>query len=203
MPTFGEYYRDLGYSLEGLVIDGSLQREVEHTFYAEVKDLAEIKKKAIRVERHEQWKIPVEQDRVDGKMRIRLIDNQRATMCTKITYPSMVGCDEVEQDITMDMFNSLRKMAEDGYIKTRYTIPTNVPKLYWEVDVFLGNGGMEHPWVKIDLEVKSLSDPIPAFPFDLSEVIYPDEDLGWSSKNKIKSLWEKEWQKMDVTVPVA
>ena len=198
MPTFGEYFSDaLNVSLESL-LSGNVEREIEFTMYVQLEDLNELAKKAVRVERHEQWSMPLEKKNVDGKMRIRLIDDTRPTMCTKIKRPNMVGCEEVEMDISMDLFKALREMAKDGYVKTRYTIPSNIRELYWEVDVFLGNGGSPHPWVKVDLEVKSMNDPIPAFPLQHSRVIYADDDLSYPDRAKVKSLWEEEWQKMDI-----
>lgn len=200
MPTFRELFTEQGISLENLSTDGTQQREIEHTFYAQIEDLDAIKKLAKRVEKHEQWLIPVEaKTQNKGKMRIRMIDNQRALLATKITPTTGEGVIEVEQDITKDMFENIRKLAVEGYYKTRYTLATNIPGLFWEVDVFLGNGGMEHSWVKVDLEVKSLDDPIPRFPVEVKEYIDPKDDLGWTSSNKIKNLWAKEWQRIDDT----
>lgn len=201
MPTFAEYYQGKipQASLEGL-IDGSLHQEIEFCIYAELKDLDELKKRAVDVERHEQWTIPVNQDKVDGKLRLRLIDDTRPTMASKIKRPNMTGCEEVESDISMDQFKHLRQMAVDGYVKMRYSVPSNIQGLVWEVDVFYGNGGTPHPWVKIDLEVKSMNDPIPNFPISVSKAIYADDDLTHAEKLKIKSLWDKEWQKLDAGV---
>lgn len=201
MPSFYEYFGEIygTASLESLM-SGNKEREIEFTMYVHLDDLEELKKKAISVQRHEQWNMPLQKkEGTDGKMRIRLIDNTRPTMCTKIKRPGQVGAEEVEMDISMDMFNSLREMAVDGYIKTRYTIPSNIRELLWEVDVFFLNGGAPSPWVKVDLEVKSLNDPIPVFPLTHSRVIYADEELTYSDRAKVNDLWDKEWQKMDVT----
>ncbi len=195
---FGEIYGVA--SLESL-ISGNKEREIEFTMYVHLDNLDELKKKAIRTERHEQWNIPlVKKDNFDGKMRIRLIDNTRPTMCTKIKREGQIGAEEVEMDISMDMFNSMREMAVDGYIKTRYTIPSNIRELVWEVDVFFLNGGAPSPWVKVDLEVKSLNDPIPVFPLAHTRVIYADEELSFSDRQKVKDLWDTEWQKMDKVI---
>lgn len=192
---FGEIYGEA--SLESLM-SGNKEREIEFTMYVHLDNLDELKKKAIRTERHEQWKMPlVPKDDVDGKMRIRLIDNTRPTMCTKIKRTGQIGAEEVEMDISMDLFNSMREMAVDGYIKTRYTIPSNIRELVWEVDVFMLNGGAPSPWVKVDLEVKSLNDPIPVFPLSHTRVIYADEELSFSDRKKVNDLWDNEWQKMD------
>lgn len=196
--TFLEYFKNQfgNVSLESL-ISGQRETEIEYCMYVEIESFEELKRKAFKAERQEQWTIPIDQDKVDGKMRIRLIDDVRPTMCTKIKREGMIGCEEVESDISMDQFNHLRKMAKDGYVKTRYSVPSNIPGLIWEVDVFTGNGGSPHPWVKVDLEVKSLNDPIPSFPISTTRVILADYELTHSESQKIKSLWEKEWQKLD------
>lgn len=199
MPNFYEYFSDIygQASLESLM-SGNVEREIEYTMYVQLDNLEELKRKAVRVERHEQWTVPLnKKEDVDGKLRIRLIDNTRPTMCTKIKRDQQIGCEEVEMDISMDMFNSLREMAVDGYIKTRYVVPSNIRDLWWEVDVFFMNGGAPSPWVKVDLEVKSLNDPIPVFPLSHTRVIYADEDLTFSDRKKVSDLWDNEWQKMD------
>lgn len=202
MPTFAEHFRGRipDVSLEAL-IDGSLHQEIEYCIYAEIKDLDELKKRAVDKERHEQWTIPLNQDKVDGKIRLRLIDDIRPTMATKIKREHMTGSEEVESDISMDQFKHLRQMAVDGYVKERYFVPSNIAGLVWEVDVFFTNGGSMHPWVKIDLEVRSMNDPIPTFPIPVVKMIFADDDLTFAEKERIKSLWDKEWQKIDAGVP--
>lgn len=200
MPKFKEYLLDIypNVSLESLG-DGVTQREIEHTIYTEIHDFEELKRRAIKVERHEQWSIPLdkERQRAEGKQRIRLIDDARATMCIKTVPATGVGFHENELDIPMDTFRALRSLAVDGYVKTRYTLATNVNGLVWEVDVFMGKGGQPHPWVKVDLEVKSLEDPIPVFPIAHGATIYGDGDLTMTEQHRLKKLWEEEWLKLD------
>lgn len=198
MPKFIEHFRNTlpAASFESL-INGQKEVELEYCMYVEIENFEELKRKAFKVERQEQWSIPLAQDKVDGKLRIRLIDDTRPTMCTKIKREGMVGCEEVEADITMDQFNHLKRMGKDGYVKHRYSVASNIPGLIWEIDVFTGNGGSPHPWVKVDLEVKSLNDPIPAFPISTVSRIYADYDLTRTESEKIKTLWEREWQKLD------
>lgn len=201
MPTFREFFQD-GYpdvSIESIV-QGITNKEIEFTMYVELEDLNELKEKAIKTEVHEQWSIPLDKDKLnaEGKIRLRLIDNIRPTMCVKITKEQEVGLDETEQLITMDFYKSIKELAVEGYIKTRYCIPSNLPGLIWEVDVFYGNGGAQHPWVKVDLEVKDINDPIPVFPLKHSKVIFQDGEMSYSDRQKVKSLWEQEWQTVDV-----
>lgn len=200
MPKFKEYLQDVypEVSLESL-IDGVKAQEIEFTMYVELEDLNELKKKAIKSETQEQWLIPLDKDEVgtDGKIRIRLIDNARPTMATKIKREGLAGCEEVESDISMDMYHHLREMAVGGYAKTRYCVPSTIQGLIWEIDVFYGNGGAQHPWVKVDLEVKNLNDPIPTFPLAHGKVIFADGTMTYSDSMKVKELWDKQWQKLD------
>lgn len=198
MPTFGDaFLNNPNVSMESL-IEGIAEREVEYTLYVRLDDIEELKKKAIRSERHEQWSIPTGKPDCTVKERIRLIDNIRPTQAVKTKDPTKVGVEEVEDDITMDMFVAKRRMAVDGYFKTRYFITTSIRGLIWEVDVFYTNGGDLCPWVKVDLEVKSLNDPIPLFPLAHNRVIYADDELSFTDRTQVKKLWEEEWQKIDV-----
>ena len=52
-------------------------------------------------------------------------------------------------------------------------------------------------FAKVDLEVKSLNDPIPMFPFAHSRVIYDEDELSHTDRAQVKKLWEEEWQKID------
>ena len=198
MPTFAEAFLfNPNVSMESL-IEGIAEREIEYTLYVRLDNIEELKRLAIRTERHEQWNIPTAKPDCATKERIRLIDNLRPTQCVKTKDPSKVGVEEVEDDITMDMFVAKRRMAVDGYFKTRYTLATNIRGLMWEVDVFYTNGGDLCPWVKVDLEVKSLNDPIPLFPLAHTRVIYADDELSFTDRAQVKKLWEEEWQKIDV-----
>lgn len=200
MPKFKEYLADMypNVSLESLG-DGVTNREIEHTIYTELHDFDELKRRAVKVERHEQWLIPLDKDkqRTEGKMRIRLIDDARGTMCIKTVPATGVGFNENELDIPLETFRTMRALAIDGYIKTRYTVPSNINGLVWEIDVFLGKGGQPHPWVKVDLEVKSLDDPIPTFPLAHGAIILGDGELTMAEQIRLRKLWEEEWSKLD------
>ena len=198
MPTFAEALQASNptVSMESL-IEGIAEREIEYCLYVRLDDIEELKRKAFKSEKHEQWSIPTGKENCNTKERIRLIDGIRPTQAVKTKEDGKVGVEEVEDDITMDMFIAKRRMATDGYFKTRYFIPTTIRGLIWEVDVFYTNGGALSPWVKVDLEVKSMNDPIPMFPFAHSRVIYDEDELSHTDRAQVKKLWEEEWQKID------
>ena len=197
MPTYAQLYQaTTGESFES-AMSGKAEREIEYTIYVKLNDLNELKKKAVSKERQEQWLVPLNCEHREGKLRIRLIDDIRPTMATKLKREGLAGVVEVEQDITMDMFKALRELSTGGNIKTRYTIPTLNRELQWEVDVFLSPGGSESSWVKVDLEVKDPNEPLPPFPFDHGRFIVDMGDMSHSDKVQIKKLWETEWLSMD------
>lgn len=178
------------------IIDGITRRELEYTFYAKIIDMSELEK-AQEKEKHEQWNVPLDTDE-NVRLRIRLIDDRRYTMTTKVYQKGVPGADETPIDISEGVFKALRQAGKDGYIKTRYTFNIPNSQLKWEVDVFLDAMGKPHPWVKIDLEVEKESDQIPEFPIKLSEVIL---DNGPKQTVReiafVQSLWEKHWFQID------
>lgn len=201
MPTFKEYALDNGLVASMENLDGTTVDEMEYCFYVELADLEQLRKKAFKSERHEQWLIPLAKEDINGKMRIRLIDESQPTICVKTNTEEEIRKRETEQIISRDLFNNLRNFGVEGYYKTRYMLASNIRGLVWEVDVFFSNGGAQHPWVKVDLEVKDMNSPIPQFPLELNgNPIYGDGHITYTEKQKIQSLWEKEWMRIDQQV---
>ena len=177
---------------------GIPQQEVEFTFYARLKDVKELDAMAVDKEIHEQWKLDIETpDNVDGGARLRLIDGRRYTMTTKIKRTGQQGMEEVNSDIPEALWKHLRELADTGYNKIRYTFPITGTNLKWEVDVFYTDGGALCEWVKIDLEVDNLSQPIPETPFDVEEFICAnDTELPVADEKQINRLWDVVWSKI-------
>ena len=178
------------------VINGKLARELEYTLYGKLKDLDQLKQ-AFAVEEHEQWTIPVDTN-LPFKQRLRLIDNRRYTMATKMRRAGVAGCEEVEDDIAPDMWRHLREVAVDGYRKTRYRFKAGSTGLIWEIDVFVDCMGQPHPWVKIDLEVPDVDTAVPELPVDIETLIVdngPKQTM--AEKRFIRQLWDSEWTRLD------
>lgn len=176
-------------------IDGKAHPEVELTLYAEMVDLTDLEH-ATSKEEHEQWRLPELED-CPTRARIRGVNNRRWILTTK-TKPntSAEGCIEVENDISKDMFESLKKMGSDGYYKTRYFFPIPNTGLVWEVDVFRDISGNNHPWVKLDLEVPSSDVDLPPWPFKLRDFVI-DGSSDMRSKSIINKLWGEDWSRID------
>lgn len=182
-------------SLEGM-IDGKAYQELEYTFFGKIKDFAQLER-AQSSETHEQWQIPLDTDQ-PVKARIRLIDGKRPTLTTKVRKDGEHGAIEVDSDISMDLFKSLRLAAINGYKKTRYNFPVKGTDRKWEIDVFIGQNGEPHPWVKIDYEVGELSERIPKLPIDFEEIIVEGgKDQTMEEKRFVRHLWESEWSRLD------
>ena len=170
-------------------------REIEYTIYAELKDLSQLEK-APEKEEHEQWRIPLEKDS-PVKMRIRMVNSRRYTVTTKAKRKGIAGFEEQTVDVTEAFFNHLREAATDGYKKTRYTSPIAGTNRKWEVDVFMDKVGKPHPWVKIDLEVNDINEPIPPFSLDVGQFVIESDKNTPDEDRQIRRLWDEEWLKLD------
>jgi hypothetical protein len=149
--------------------DGQKARELEYTFYGKLADPTQLQR-AYEVEKQEQWLIPIDSD-VDGKLRIRAVEG-RYLICTKIRREGVKGVEEVEMEITEDLFNHLKEMGTGGNIKKRYYFKIEGNHdMVWEIDQFPAVGGGWSSWVKIDLEVPRVDAAIPEWPVDFAELI--------------------------------
>lgn len=193
--TFRELLATINPNLEGLQ-DGVLSKEIEFTFYAHVKDLSELESAPFK-EKHEQWKLPIQSDGTK-RLRIRRVDDRRATITTKISRTGMVGWEEIDEHIGIPLFDHLKEMSTSGYFKHRYTFPIIGTQLKWEIDVFQNQTGQPHPWVKVDLEVDNLDMKIPELPFEFDDFICENDDnMSSSDRRQIDMLWDTEWQRID------
>ena len=192
--TFKQLLLQHGVSLEE--IDGRVAQEIEFTLYAHLTDLSQLER-AICKEKHEQWQIPLD-GKPDVRARLRLIDDRRHTMTTKLRRAGVTGWEEVDADIPKDLWQHLRAACIVGHIKTRYTFTVPDSDLKWEIDVFMGAGGDTSAWVKIDLEVPNLHVDIPVLPVDVDEIIVADSPkLTELQRAKIDRLWDGEWLEID------
>lgn len=181
------------------IITGKLQEEIELTIYAEMTDLNDLSK-AVSKEMHEQYDTPL-QTETDVRMRIRGVNGKRWIQTIKVPHKDKPGNWEVEHDISEDAFKLLRAATpKEGYVKERYFFPVVGTDLVYEVDVYRNNGGIQHAWVKIDLEFKDMSVEIPPLPFATKARIYADNpDTTQAERDWIDRLWQEEWHKTKLT----
>lgn len=178
-------------------VDGVRRRELEYTFYGQVKSLEDLKNNAFRKEEHEQWLIPLN-TQLKVKARIRSIDGVRYILTSKTKIQGQLGSQEVECDISEDMFNSLKTVGTGGYKKTRYFFKVPGTKLIWEIDVFKNIAGQDHDWVKLDLEVPDENTQIPKLPVEfLTTISHQPKEYTPEEKSTVDNLWNNEWVAMD------
>lgn len=193
--------RKLGLGLEAIA-DGQKRQELEYTFYGKLDDMSILETdKVTAKEEQEQYFIPIESEHIG--MRIRRINLTNFVMTVKARREGVKGKEEVEQDITEDMFNLLRETATAGYKKTRYIIPVDGTDLKWEIDVFKDAVEQICPWIKLDLEVPDVDTQLPELPFSLSESIVAQGNRKSEEETLVvDSLWKKEWNILADNPPV-
>lgn len=171
---------------------GKLNLEKELTLYVKLDNLEQIQ--SLPSEVHEQWRLNVG----DGpRMRLRLINGKRHTICSKRPNTSGSGMLEAESDISPAFYNEmLVAFGSHGYKKTRYIYDIPGTELKYEIDVFYAMSGQQHPWVKVDLEYPQTLDTVPQFPFSFSEVIV-GSDMSRQDEQLVDRLWEDEWSRLD------
>lgn len=176
---------------------GKPLQEIEYTIYAELYD-HEALKQAFSVEEQEQWRVPLAID-ANIRTRIRGINDREWQLTTKETSDEWVGNRERNVLITKDDFETWKKVACDGFMKSRYSFRCEGSDLIWEVDVFKDRlTGKDHLWVKMDMEVKNLDQEIPKPPFKVKEFILGDRDgAPLSERVRIRSLWDSQWARLD------
>lgn len=171
--------------------DGQERRELEYSFYGKL-DNVNLLDTASKKEDQEQWNVPLD---VDGTtMRIRMIDRQKCILTVKTKVDGVKGKNEVELEITSDMYSALQKICRKGYHKTRYFFPVEGTSLIWEVDVFMDAAGQPSEWIKMELEVPAEDTKVPNFPFELNDSILAQGDKKTDAeKALISRLWDIDW----------
>lgn len=169
------------YSLEERS-DGKAGDEFEHTIYARLTDPSQLSQ-AKSMEHHSQWEIRIEKTEKNagkGSIRVRKTwvdggdpDFVRVTKIPLDPEGSNAKKKEIPLPSNADEFLAFQFLADQGMVKDRYHFPIMGSDLVWEVDCYPKEGGGYHDWVKIDLEVKDLSAPLPVFPIQFEDVILP------------------------------
>lgn len=113
---------------------------------------------------------------------------------TRLEYPNSQAVEHINVPLTEASYNHLALIADFAYPFERKRMPAAENGLFYEVDVFLTNGGDKHPWVKVTLFTHDLSLEIPKIPFECAEYII-DIPGQVSTKDKafIGKLWEFQY----------
>lgn len=175
---------------------GKASFEREYVFYAKLDDFS-ILKDATHSEFQEQWNLKIDKSADNycfGRIRIRkTVANGETTYVQTIKTPVSSSSNvsdegniavpdasqnmfEVAINASEDAFAQFKLIADQGMIKTRYVFPIKDTDLKFEVDVFHLPDGKLSEWVKIDLEVNSPLEEIPALPLGFSQAIMNQKD---------------------------
>lgn len=178
-------------ALEEENADGKTRVEKEREFYVRISDIEQLKK-AAKAEKQEQWTIRLEKTDKSagtGQFRVRKVDingEVKYYFTTKVVKGSGLR-DENTIEVSEQMFEMFKVMAETGMIKDRYSFPVEGSDLVYEVDMFRKPDGTYHEWAKIDLE--NPPEQPPPLPVHVDEFIdgkTQDED----SRKRISQLYE-------------
>ncbi|QNR51789.1 hypothetical protein Xoosp14_98 [Xanthomonas phage Xoo-sp14] len=160
-------------SMEADEANGTAQKELEYVFYGKLTDFTELERAAGK-ETHEQWEIRVEagdKNPFPGCVRVRRYQGERYVQCIKVITPGEDAKDEVELEVTKDIFEFVKKLATGGSNKVRYIFEIPESKNVWEVDVYVKPDGTYEEWCKIEMEVKEPVDSVPKLPVSCTDVI--------------------------------
>lgn len=160
-------------SMEAEEANGTAQKELEYVFYGKLTDFTELERAAGK-ETHEQWEIRVEasdKNPFPGCVRVRRYQGERYVQCIKVITPGEDAKDEVELEVTKDIFEFIKKLATGGSNKVRYIFEIPDSKNVWEVDVYVKPDGTYEEWCKIEMEVKEPVDAVPKLPVSCTDVI--------------------------------
>lgn len=140
---------------------GQVVREKEAEIYVEIADFNQLVN-ASSVDRQEQWSIktpPSVHFPRGGQLRVRRVDDGATGQDIQYVLTGKIpqgkgGGDrlEVSQEVSQDVFDLFKCLAEKGMVKDRYYFPIKDTDLCWEIDVFPMADGCYAPWAKIDLE---------------------------------------------------
>lgn len=183
-----------------LEADGKTAVEREYVIYAKIVDFDQLSK-ASDVEHQEQWELRPSDDNPSpyrGSVRVRKCWRENTVPTYVLTIKTFQkegdGKDEVEVDVTKDVFEQLRRLCTGGMTKSRYFFPIEHEgqNLIWEVDVYRYGEDRLVKWVKLDLEVGAKLEALPAFPVELEEVFDTQpEDRSEEQTGFVQGLMDK------------
>lgn len=175
--------------------DGQVRVEREHVFYGRIADFEQLKS-ASECIKQEQWQVRVNKTDANlarGMIRSRknLVDQDVEYVLTFKTFTDSEDRLEVTVEGSAGTHEIFKRLSDCGMIKHRYIFPVADSDVKFEVDVFMKPDGTYHHWCKIDLEVKDLSVPLPAFPITVVDVIKEGANLTPEQRNQVTELYDK------------
>jgi CYTH domain-containing protein len=198
-------------STESVSPDGTQKTECEYEIYGTIRDMS-VLASAVRSELQEQWGVPIEkvkENAASGSLRVRLTSNAKEVYVFTSKVKRESGNDEIEIEVTEDLFKHFKLFATQGMQKRRYFFPVEGTDFVYEVDVFFNPDGSPNPRVKIDLEIQDSAgiDSLPPLPFDLDDItVIPPGRKSTAHLTFVRELYEKHYtmpnQFVEPPVPV-
>lgn len=146
-------------------------KEIEKVFFICIDDniLDDIKRHAVSKETQEQHEIACfdSDDRI-VRFRVRKTNGEDIVYTMKPKVKGIVDCTEYNRPSDEKEFQLFKLVAFNSFYKTRYSIPSEVEGIVFEIDVFYDINGKAINWAKVDVEFKAHGIDIPEFPIKVN-----------------------------------
>lgn len=138
---------------------------------------------------------PVHDDLID--VMIVDISGEQFELVTRKTAADNINSVDTTAVINVATYLALKNVATWGF-KHKYlqfTIPDS--QAIWEVSVFLGKDGQDHPWVRCELYTDDVSN-ISELPFPVTSfTVEGDPENPKEAVDHIQNLWSNEYSRID------
>lgn len=138
---------------------------------------------------------PVHDDLID--VMIVDISGEQFELVTRKTAADNINSVDTTAVINVATYLALKNIATWGF-KHKYlqfTIPDS--QAIWEVSVFLGKDGQDHPWVRCELFTDDITN-ISELPFPVQQfTVEGDPENPKEAVDHIQSLWSHEYSRID------
>lgn len=174
-----------------------IKRMTSFTVYAQIHDLNDLAD-AIYLDNREFFYVDLDV-RYNGVIDIMVIDisGERFEMVTRKMNPDGVNYIDTTCVIDVSTFTALKDTSSIGY-KHKY-LQFQIPgtEHVWEVSVFMGNDGQDHPWVRCELFTDDIS-VISELPFKVDQfTVEGDDQNPVEAIQHIDNLWQREYSRID------
>lgn len=175
-----------------------VERKKTHTFtvFAKVQDFNQLTT-ALHMDNREFFFIDLDEKYENTEMMIIDIDKTQYQLVVREYQRDGHSYVDSSTEISKEVFASLRNTATIGFKYKYYEFLSPYSDMTWEVMVFMGNDGLDHPWVRMTINTEDTKAQEPKFPFDVSEFMIDSKNSPKEHQEFIKELWAKRYFKFD------
>lgn len=180
-------------------VNGEPKAGYVFTIYARLSNMDDLSK-ANTVEVRERCLLMNKEDETGAVVVVHLnkVNDAGYYMTTKLIHKNATTIEQVHVPISETSYSHLGRVAHNRIPFTRHKFPCANSDLDWEIDVFKAASGSSHPWVKIDLEVKDLDDPVPPLPLTCDEYFLDFPGIVTNEQKAfVNRLWTRDWLSLD------